>query len=148
MYFILFCFLMILRPPRSTRTDTRFPYTTLFRSLNRRWQAPVDTGGPGADYCGEPGAWSECVGGGAPTRAVSAAAVHMASRIAGTGGGPEFRSGDCGEGECWRIARSAAAIGERTDRHRDRRLGDPRRSEEQTAEPQSPLRPSYAVFCL
>src|SRR3546814_12665202 len=26
-------FLMILRPPRSTRTDTLFPYTTLFRSL-------------------------------------------------------------------------------------------------------------------
>src|SRR3546814_13441070 len=25
-------FLMIRRPPRSTRTDTRFPYTTLFRS--------------------------------------------------------------------------------------------------------------------
>src|SRR3546814_9511302 len=25
-------FLMIPRPPRSTRTDTRFPYTTLFRS--------------------------------------------------------------------------------------------------------------------
>src|SRR3546814_11289686 len=29
--FILF-FLMIRRPPRSTRTDTLFPYTTLFRS--------------------------------------------------------------------------------------------------------------------
>src|SRR3546814_5921088 len=29
----LFCFLMIRRPPRSTRTDTLFPYTTLFRSL-------------------------------------------------------------------------------------------------------------------
>src|SRR3546814_12185088 len=28
-------FLMIRRPPRSTRTDTRFPYTTLFRSLTR-----------------------------------------------------------------------------------------------------------------
>src|SRR3546814_11077412 len=28
---------MIRRPPRSTRTDTLFPYTTLFRSL----QAPV-----------------------------------------------------------------------------------------------------------
>src|SRR3546814_11943190 len=28
-------FLMILRPPRSTRTDTLFPYTTLFRSLVR-----------------------------------------------------------------------------------------------------------------
>src|SRR3546814_10186038 len=25
---------MIRRPPRSTRTDTRFPYTTLFRSLS------------------------------------------------------------------------------------------------------------------
>src|SRR3546814_12027124 len=32
--FILFVFffLMIRRPPRSTRTDTLFPYTTLFRS--------------------------------------------------------------------------------------------------------------------
>src|SRR3546814_13109662 len=30
---IYFCFLMIRRPPRSTRTDTLFPYTTLFRSL-------------------------------------------------------------------------------------------------------------------
>src|SRR3546814_11263475 len=30
----MFCvfFLMIRRPPRSTRTDTLFPYTTLFRS--------------------------------------------------------------------------------------------------------------------
>src|SRR3546814_9372133 len=27
-------FLMIRRPPRSTRTDTLFPYTTLFRSGN------------------------------------------------------------------------------------------------------------------
>src|SRR3546814_14998746 len=26
------CFLMIRRPPRSTRTDTLLPYTTLFRS--------------------------------------------------------------------------------------------------------------------
>src|SRR3546814_5504597 len=29
----LFFFLRIRRPPRSTRTDTLFPYTTLFRSL-------------------------------------------------------------------------------------------------------------------
>src|SRR3546814_19293453 len=28
-------FLMIRRPPRSTRTDTLFPYTTLFRSAVR-----------------------------------------------------------------------------------------------------------------
>src|SRR3546814_20287600 len=38
---------MIRRPPRSTRTDTRFPYTTLFRSLSYLhstglvWAAPV-----------------------------------------------------------------------------------------------------------
>src|SRR3546814_7416134 len=30
--FLYFFFLMIRRPPRSTRTDTLFPYTTLFRS--------------------------------------------------------------------------------------------------------------------
>src|SRR3546814_11797834 len=29
---------MIRRPPRSTRTDTLFPYTTLFRSLGKRQQ--------------------------------------------------------------------------------------------------------------
>src|SRR3546814_15970674 len=29
----VFCFLMIRRPPISTRTDTLFPYTTLFRSV-------------------------------------------------------------------------------------------------------------------
>src|SRR3546814_18250399 len=31
-YFRFLFFLMIRRPPRSTRTDTLFPYTTLFRS--------------------------------------------------------------------------------------------------------------------
>src|SRR3546814_10537504 len=31
LYYFVF-FLMIRRPPRSTRTDTLFPYTTLFRS--------------------------------------------------------------------------------------------------------------------
>src|SRR3546814_14334696 len=30
---MFFVFLMIRRPPRSTRTDTLFPYTTLFRSV-------------------------------------------------------------------------------------------------------------------
>src|SRR3546814_1344743 len=33
--FLSFFFLMIRRPPRSTRTDTLFPYTTLFRSSHR-----------------------------------------------------------------------------------------------------------------
>src|SRR3546814_10793348 len=31
-WYLCLCFLMIRRPPRSTRTDTLFPYTTLFRS--------------------------------------------------------------------------------------------------------------------
>src|SRR3546814_5701293 len=47
-HFCVFFFLMIRRPPRSTRTDTLFPYTTLFRSPParrrrrppRRWSAP------------------------------------------------------------------------------------------------------------
>src|SRR3546814_5722540 len=33
---------MIRRPPRSTRTDTRLPYTTLFRSLRQEQRASVD----------------------------------------------------------------------------------------------------------
>src|SRR3546814_20284423 len=39
-------FLMLRRPPRSTRTDTLFPYTTLFRSYFAAYEAaggrPVD----------------------------------------------------------------------------------------------------------
>src|SRR3546814_2366478 len=35
LYFDLFFFFMIRRPPRSTRTDTLFPYTTLFRSCQQ-----------------------------------------------------------------------------------------------------------------
>src|SRR3546814_16599568 len=43
---VFFC-LMIRRPPRSTRTDTLFPYTTLFRSLDdflARWFGDASTG--------------------------------------------------------------------------------------------------------
>src|SRR3546814_20710876 len=32
---------MIRRPPRSTRTDTLFPYTTLFRSMAKRFRRLV-----------------------------------------------------------------------------------------------------------
>src|SRR3546814_9413667 len=38
---LLFFFLMIRRPPRSTRTDTLFPYTTLFRSPTAIGRLPV-----------------------------------------------------------------------------------------------------------
>src|SRR3546814_13380001 len=37
---------MTRRPPRSKRTDTRFPYTTLFRSVAGDWWGP--------DYAGPP----------------------------------------------------------------------------------------------
>src|SRR3546814_956392 len=38
---------MIRRPPRSTRTDTLFPYTTLFRSQHHWWSDPRHNEGPG-----------------------------------------------------------------------------------------------------
>src|SRR3546814_9894307 len=39
-------FLMSLRPPRSTRTDTLFPYTTLFRSIGDVQRLAVGRGHP------------------------------------------------------------------------------------------------------
>src|SRR3546814_11215143 len=43
MWYCVFCifFLMIRRPPRSTRTDTLFPYATLFRSGKGRRVSPT-----------------------------------------------------------------------------------------------------------
>src|SRR3546814_4008226 len=41
----LVCFLMRRRPPRSTRTDTLFPYTTLFRSALRLGSSKVESFG-------------------------------------------------------------------------------------------------------
>src|SRR3546814_5963734 len=51
---------MIRRPPRSTRTDTLFPYTTLFRSPRRvrRPETPTRTRSLRMDHrqrCGQPG---------------------------------------------------------------------------------------------
>src|SRR3546814_3502692 len=51
---------MIRRPPRSTRTDTLFPYTTLFRS------APGGSGGGGSrggGSGGSSGGWNQGNGG-------------------------------------------------------------------------------------
>src|SRR3546814_5302324 len=48
-YFMLFLFFLMIRlPPRSTRTDTLFPYTTLFRS-NGPDQQDQRAGGQRAD---------------------------------------------------------------------------------------------------
>src|SRR3546814_17560363 len=43
--YIFFFFLKIRRPPRSTRTDTLFPYTTLFRSESDRRLQGAAAGG-------------------------------------------------------------------------------------------------------
>src|SRR3546814_18542884 len=46
-------FLMIRRPPRSTRTDTLFPYTTLFRSCCHPGLGPGSSAtGPAFDVPG------------------------------------------------------------------------------------------------
>src|SRR3546814_12318842 len=43
-FFLIFFFLMIRRPPRSTRTATLFPYTTLFRSAGKHHPTDVLAG--------------------------------------------------------------------------------------------------------
>src|SRR3546814_20067772 len=49
----IFCYLMIRRPPRSTRTYTLFPYTTLFRSyLMSNYMEILEFFG---DYCDSDG---------------------------------------------------------------------------------------------
>src|SRR3546814_15659366 len=59
---------MIRRPPRSTRTDTLFPYTTLFRS----WRRARGEAGSVSCGCGWSGQGADCgggcqiMGGGAP----------------------------------------------------------------------------------
>src|SRR3546814_12716569 len=53
-FFYCFFFLMIRRPPRSTRTDTLFPYTTLFRSTISKAAAARQRGGASGAQRGEP----------------------------------------------------------------------------------------------
>src|SRR3546814_13936285 len=54
--FTFIFFLMIRRPPRSTRTDTLFPYTTLFRSRPARARAccRLPSGADRGGYCRRP----------------------------------------------------------------------------------------------
>src|SRR3546814_11603450 len=44
---------MIRRPPRSTRTDTLFPYTTLFRSLALKLMRQLGPARPDDPACGQ-----------------------------------------------------------------------------------------------
>src|SRR3546814_14456955 len=83
----LFFFLMIRRPPRSTRTDTLFPYTTLFRSParlaagRRSWWLPLapPPGRGGADLAANassPGAGRRRFGSHEPASSIAVAPVR------------------------------------------------------------------------
>src|SRR3546814_2684131 len=136
---LLFFFLMIRRPPRSTRTDTLFPYTTRFRSVDDLQQVlqrvVVEDGDAGLLRLGRrvvvPAALEAL-------RArffqrhqplgVAAVAVALADLgVVGVVGDDE---------------RVPQLLRDQRLRHADRR------SEDHTSELQSPLRKSYAVFCL
>src|SRR3546814_2162966 len=117
---------MIRRPPRSTRTDTRFPYTTLFRSGRRRAAAGHDHRGLREDR--------------PPRHLAQAPAVRLHA--------------DCIRQVLGTQRNAAAGMG--PPEHQGSADPDPRhvqvdhvlRSEEHTSELQSLMRISYAVFCL
>src|SRR3546814_1719821 len=76
------------RPPRSTRTDTLFPYTTLFRSP-RRSGPPAGSAGAARTACGSVAVrypWSD------PRASKRKADSGMGARGAETGGHPLSRS--------------------------------------------------------
>src|SRR3546814_2648693 len=113
-------FLMIRRPPRSTRTDTHFPYTTLFRS---RCSATVDAAG----RLQHAAAQDPRLGHPRPAFPDLCAHTDLPGPPAPAQPGPDL---------------SLAAVGGR------RRARARSRSEEHTSELQSLMRISYAVFCL
>src|SRR3546814_6495140 len=110
---------MIRRPPRVTRTDTLFPYTTLFRS-----QAAATTPGDDNPFAGEPGMRLDDYDPGDDIRDL------------GRGGGGFGGGGGGGMGGLL-VGLLPMLLG--------RKMG---RSEEHTSELQSLMRISYAVFCL
>src|SRR3546814_8718421 len=110
---------MIRRPPRSTRTDTLFPYTTLFRAAGHR-----QTRGHAAEqFRGEGTAAVQLPVTGNDPATHRATPVKRHARIAD--GAPKA---------LWGRLQPRAFL--------------PWRSEEHTSELQSLMRISYAVFCL
>src|SRR3546814_5040767 len=123
-------FLMIRLPPRSTRSDTLFPYTTLFRSA----------GGmvPGPEAIVE----QEVLAAGRQQGEVMPGAAMAACVAEGLGACP------CALAEFAAESSEVDRSGKRFERPR---LADPQpfavgRSEEHTSELQSLMRISYAVF--
>src|SRR3546814_14321831 len=81
--FCFFFFLMIQRPPRSTRTDTLFPYTTLFRSPSLSSYA---TGNSGVTLSGtvEGGIYSSASGTDVSSASTQTASQTITSSVART----------------------------------------------------------------
>src|SRR3546814_3029365 len=115
---------MIRRPPRSTRTDTLFPYTTLFRSASETSEAAI-----------EAASLSELNNSAAPKRSQKKFFTPPAI--------PERPSASLA-GEPTSIA---TPRGVTARFHTAKRRYLPR-SEEHTSELQSLMRNSYPVFCL
>src|SRR3546814_8174275 len=135
LYLFIFFFLMIRRPPRSTRTDTLFPYTTLFRSPRGgppQGRAEVDS--HHADHRRH-----EPEGAAGPARAVRLRG-ERADRPDRPDADDEPRRQRTGDRLPRRVRLAERAA---------RRLGPvprPARSEEHTSELQSLMRTSYAAF--
>src|SRR3546814_6350578 len=124
---------MILRPPRSTRTDTLFPYTTLFRSIgdvdNALLQVLLDLGLHIDEGVALP---AEFVG----------QRLDGILDLVGIIGFARLR------GDQRRERLVVDALDVAGDVHLAEGVGPPFRSEEHTSELQSLMRISYAVFCL
>src|SRR3546814_3803881 len=129
---------MIRRPPRSTRTDTLFPYTTLFRSVGGSEQR---SGAAGEDTVRRVGHDVERKGR-VGQRVDDPVLEHEARAVMAFLARLEHEHHSAGQ----TVAGGAEQL-RRADEHRDMRVV-PARSEEHTSELQSLMRISYSVFCL
>src|SRR3546814_4469912 len=135
---------MLRRPPRSTRTDTLFPYTTLFRSPGSKasWASSrvhLDRIGTSRE-CGRLMGDPARVSGGGRLRAMTRAADGQRDRrdeeVEGAEGGVGRDVGDADR-------RRADGLADHV-RPGEPRLGAAQRSEAHTSELQSLMRISYA----
>src|SRR3546814_10368503 len=135
----MFFFLMIRRHPRPTRTDTLFPYTTLFRSVRlRRSKIAARPSFASQHGCSRRhGKRMSAPAADKPEMAPKADKIGAYPRDYDTDALPERRSAA--------LARMMTIVAV-TEAFALVAMGF--RSEEHTSELQSLLRISYAVFCL
>src|SRR3546814_2941510 len=132
---------MIRRPPRSTRTDTLFPYTTLFRSPSSGNRISLGTTAAIVDGRSYLQARRE--------RVRDANMVH-GTPVIFAGGRLRFASDDDAKQFADNLLRTLNAVRERVGDMYLVHGGDMKgieRSEEHTSELQSLMRISYAAFC-